>query len=487
MDSTAVYLPTVGKAAITLRGAPSAQRQAVHIVFAVDTSDSMNDDDKLTSVKKSIEFILPLLTQDDLVSVVTFGESSEVILRQLPASDTSILYKVSSLETNGCTNLSAGLMSIRDCIYAPDISTAELGGVAPSQPSSPYGDLELGIASNPPSPRADVELGLVQPQRKVGVLLLTDGHANRGVSDSAGLKDIVNRILTDTPLTLTTVGYGTDHNSELLTQMATDGTGSYNVVKNLEDVASVFGEVLGGMTTVVAQNITITLPPGSTPHTGYSTKTLTDGSIQIRVGDIYAENEIVVLFNAPPDSTIKVTGANMLTLAQINTTFTPAPIGIVPKSIELASFRYEVSSVLKLATATTQTPATLRSTASDLLTQLRALPYVTDQLVQMMIDDLERLLESLQSDQGGLGRMTSVLRQHAAYMDLSRGLRSAVDDDPHTPPRSMRGLSVNTGPPRIVRTRTANVDTTFSPFSNRIQRMATNTMRANASQQDESC
>jgi hypothetical protein len=46
----------------------------------------------------------------------------------------------------------------------------------------------------------------------------------------------------------------------------------------------------------------------------------------------------------------------------------------------------------------------------------------------------------------------------------------------------MRGLSVNTGPPRIVRTRTANVDTTFSPFSNRIQRQATNTMRVSASQ-----
>ena len=468
MDSTAVYLPTAGKAAITLRGAPSAQRQAVHIVFAVDTSDSMNDDDKLTSVKKSIEFILPLLTQDDLVSVVTFGESSEVILRQLPASDTSILYKVASLETNGCTNLSAGLMSIRDCIYAPDISTAELGEASPQ-------------------PQADVELGQPQPQRKVGVLLLTDGHANRGVSDSAGLKDIVNRILTDTPLTLTTVGYGTDHNSELLTQMATDGTGSYNVVKNLEDVASVFGEVLGGMTTVVAQNIIITLPPGSTPHTGYSTKTLTDGSTQIRVGDIYAENEIVVLFNAPPGASIKVSGANMLTLAQINTILTPVLIDAVPKSIELASFRYEVSSLLKLATATTTSPATnsesLKATATDLLTQLRALPYVTEQLVQMMIDDLERLLESLQSGPGGLGRMSSVLRQHAAYMDLSRGLRSAaVDDEPHTPPRSMRGISVNTGPPRIVRTRTANVDATFSPFSNRIQRQATNTMRVSASQ-----
>jgi N-glycosylase/DNA lyase len=41
------------------------------------------------------------------------------------------------------------------------------------------------------------------------------------------------------------------------------------VVHNLEDVATVFGDILGGLVSVSAQNVVITLPAGAEALTSY--------------------------------------------------------------------------------------------------------------------------------------------------------------------------------------------------------------------------
>jgi len=464
MDSIIQFIaPT--EIAVTLTGRATDRRQPVHLIFLIDTSESMGDSAKLASVKRSLEFIQPLLTPEDLVSMISFGEESTILLNKVIATEKeSILYKINTLRTEGCTNMSAGLMNVRDCLLPAD------------------------------------------DNRKQGVLLLTDGHANRGINDSAGLKALVQSLLTERPtLTITTVGYGDDHNANLLHDIGTTGGGSYNLVYNLENVATVFGEVLGGLTTVVAQNVIVHLPPGSIPKTAYTTVTGQDGTVQVRIGDIYTENEIVVLASlAPGQDTVRVTGHNMMSFTTQTDTIVASPIlqelqEQIPKHVEQAVFRYRVGQVLKavLDQNTNRSPnghllvphrgaqgaEALKKESEDLLAQLKGLSYASEQLIQMMIDDLERVQETF--DNGADHDATAMnLTQHSAFLGLGRGLRSIIPEDPHdpctTPPLSQSHLDPYDITPQSVQsvgTRSANIDATFSPFSNRRQRIVRTSMR----------
>lgn len=482
--------------ALTIRGQASDRRQPVHLLFVIDISDSMSDQNKLRSVQRSLEHIVPLLTPEDLVSIITFGEESEIGLNKLPASSAdAILTRTRQLRTNGCTNMSAGLMNVRPC-----------------------------LAGAPPT-------------HKQGVLLLTDGHANRGVSTPDGLKTIVQTLIRDFPeLTLTTVGYGADHNADLLRDMAVDGAGSYNVVYTLEDVATVFGIVLGGLTTVVAQNVTVTLPAGTTLKSGYAQTTdATTGDITVRVGDVYAENEIMLLLELPsggevPDGTprVRVQGHNMLTFGAIDETLTPTPLTpgeAIPKSIELMVFRQQVSQLLKdAAGARYGVSDAIKTRAQDLLRQLQELPYHEEQLVQMMMDDVRDLTQDIElAGATPLGpTVTTQAVNHSHYWATGRGYASAAPalpagggaplyrsatlgtplppmpgGPPATPMRRMgahvafaagatdpeENDEVGAMPPPApaMRQRSSNWDTDASPFLNISQRTTSHTLRASSS------
>jgi uncharacterized protein YegL len=485
MNSSALFLTSTGSAAgpkdaaIVVRGEAAApgQRNPVHLIFNIDISDSMSDTGKLESVKRSMEFIVPLLQLEDLVSIITFGEQSQVILNKVAASNTdTILYKVRALRTDGCTNMSAGLMNINDC-----------------------------LADSPAT-------------HKAGVLLLTDGHANRGVSGADGLKQIVQQLLTATPtLTLTTVGYGHDHNINLLRDMATTGAGSYNIVYNLENVATTFGEVLGGLTTVVAQNVVVHFPPETILRTGYATVQTPEG-IQVRVGDIYAENEIIILATLPLGAaSARVTGHNMRTFASIEEIVPIVDLeagAAIPKNVEQANFRYRVSTLLKEATTHVTDRPALKQKAEALLAELKDLSYADEQLIQMMIDDMETLLESLEAPPitwghgPALAATTSQMAQHSAYLALGRGMRTASVPMPPSPTLgAMAGRRIRfggaaspaasaagdpdseaeegspappLGPTPSARIRTARVDPEASPFMNAPQRHLTSLMRTSS-------
>jgi hypothetical protein len=460
----------------------------------------MNDFNKLQNVKSTLSFLQPLLSTDDRVSVVTFGDSSTVVCKNIPANSQEFLHVSAKLHTDGCTNLSAGLMALIPILHE-DTST-----------------------------------------RKKGILLLTDGHANRGVYDTTSLTTIVSNMMRDhSDLTLSSIAYGANHNSDLLKQIATDGTGSYNLVDTLEDVATVFGEVLGGLTTVVAQNVIVKGPVGYKPLTSY----IVEHKNHVRVGDIYSENEIIVLFekdstpnqhevphdpvlpNETDSLTVHITGSNMLDFSSISQALTVPPFNSdvpVPKSIQIASLRYDVTQILNKAAR----GGVVRQEATDMLDTLRALPFVSDTIIQMMIDDMEVLLE--RDGFADTNTIRTNIQQHAAYLGLGRGLRSIIPNinsnsiDPDQDPLSQTwggpawggspihrqnaipsslGAASRTGTPPSVPiitpgvieglveeiyalplapTRSAHIDPTQSPFSNRVQSQCVQVMRTASSQ-----
>jgi len=59
------------------------------------------------------------------------------------------------------------------------------------------------------------------------------------------------------PCTINTFGFGEGHNESLLQAIAEHGRGMYAFVKNAEVISETFAECLGGLVSVVAQNITL--------------------------------------------------------------------------------------------------------------------------------------------------------------------------------------------------------------------------------------
>lgn len=257
---------------VKIIGNPIEQRNNTHTIVLLDTSGSMSDDNKLENVKKSLNYLLKFLQNTDYLSLVTFNYGSEIIINNTKVSSDyleTFKYAIDTLDAEGGTNLSSGLLNIKNIITHADITQVS----------------------------------------KTGLIILTDGQVNEGVTKSEELLRIIHTIKEVNPnISITTIGYGEDHNATLLNTIATNGGGSYNVVKNIEEVATVFGDILGGLMTTVAQNVSIKYPSTWNCINMYS-KVQRNDYIELYIGDIHAESETILLFENTTNSNIHISGA----------------------------------------------------------------------------------------------------------------------------------------------------------------------------------
>ena len=426
MDISAQVLSneeTSSKGGILLKGLNRTTRQSVHIIMLVDTSGSMEDNGKLESVKKSLRFMLSLLSSEDRLSLITFDNDATLILNKVvpdAANLDATLYKINMLHVDGSTNMSAGLLEARSVIESVDSG------------------------------------------RKQGIILLTDGHANVGSSTPDAIVSIIQRILTDNrDVSISTTGYGSDHNADLLMQVAREGGGAYNVVSNLEDVASTFGDILGGLVSVSAQRVQVKFPAAYNVKTSYPTQVNGEGVTVVNVGDVYAETEITILFqvSGSPEA-VEVLGTNMMTLNPIHTTLIPQMVSTdaYPLAFTVGELKVEVSNMLKAVRSLTVT--------------IGMIDALRDKIVDIVHPIVPFLLADL--DQAKLivrrGRMTQEdavdLTQHSAYIGTSRGMRSIT-----SPQRHARFTNENDNDPVAPRAM-------LSPMANTAQRSMTGAMRS---------
>lgn len=455
------------KGGVYLKGLAREDRQPVHLLFLIDVSGSMDEEQRLANVKRSMSFILPFLSAQDQISIVTFSDDAKIVLSRFAVSDDNkraTEYRVSQIRTQGNTNLSAGLLTCARVFEQPPTDTI---------------------------------------QRKQGLVILTDGHANAGVTTEAGVLDIVKNLLNRFPgLAITSVGYGETHNSDLMSKIGIEGGGSYNIVKNLEDVASVFGEILGGLMSCSAQMIEVFLPPGVECDTLYSKEVLEGGITKIRIGDLYAESEQILIFKSSPDQgPIKITGVSMPAMQEMEWV---QPVSLLAegdepdKVLKLADYRQQVSMILKeLKSSHMSISTSLKEKAVALKTLLESSSFNEDPLVQMMIEDLKTITDVRADEPYSLHEMASAVTQHATYLGVSRGLRT---------PSNQGSVARNTAPrmrrqANAVHAAMATMDETYEPpptapgsaalaptdslFSNPVQRHITSTLRSMTSQQPQ--
>ncbi|NJN54560.1 MAG: VWA domain-containing protein, partial [Anaerolineae bacterium] len=90
---------------------PEAERPSANLVFVIDVSGSMEQENRLGLVKESLALLVDRLRADDKVSIVVYGNSARTVLYPTAGSERqAILNAINTLQTEGSTNLEAGLL-----------------------------------------------------------------------------------------------------------------------------------------------------------------------------------------------------------------------------------------------------------------------------------------------------------------------------------------------------------------------------------------
>lgn len=179
---------------------PDEERKDANLTFVIDVSGSMDMDNRLGLVKRSLESLVEQLDRRDTVSIVVYGSEARVVLDPTPGSDKdAILSAIYSLHPEGATNAEAGI--------------------------------RLGY---------QMALRAYQPDGINRVILCSDGVANVGNTEAEVILDEI-RGYVEEGVTMTTIGFGMDnYNDTLMEQLADNGDGFYAYVDDMRESKRLF-------------------------------------------------------------------------------------------------------------------------------------------------------------------------------------------------------------------------------------------------------
>jgi Mg-chelatase subunit ChlD len=411
---SSLFKLTDGAYALRVSAAAAAaaeQRQKTHFILCIDTSDSMSDGNKLANVKHSASLVLHFLGPQDRLSIVTFGDDATIQAHAVacdPEQKGVISDVIDRIRTDGCTNLSGGLIRIREILAARPADVAAL---------------------------------------KTGILLLTDGHANRGVYGADPLKSVVRQLHETFPgVSLQVVGYGTDHNAELLKSFAELTQGTYSIVDDREGAATIIGESLGNLFSCVAQQVTVS--PGGKLDLEGTQFTVAGEPARIQVGDIYEGNETLLLFKPKEGAAawgITVSGTLLPSLESVKTLHlledaNTEPPAELTQAVLLTRARYTVARLfkdLREYRLGSSRFATILEEVAKVEAQLAGLDTSIAQMLKAECTSIRNAVETLQNGtRGEAAAVATRLVSHEAYTNMARGVVAAIT--PGAPPQAPR-------------------------------------------------
>lgn len=240
------------------------QRRPLNLSLVIDRSGSMAGA-KIDYTRQAAQFLVQNLTPLDYLSVVLYNDSVETLITpEKVVNKDAINQKIQKIRISGTTNLSGGWL--QGCSH---------------------------VGQNYSHDRVN------------RVILMSDGLANRGVTDTSKLVTMATRRFADEEISTTTMGLGSDFNEDLMMAMANAGGGAFYFIESPEVAPTIFNEELRGLLSVVGQNLTISIT--ATDHVS-SIKQLNaypdfkDKNVYAyRLGDVYGEEEktLVVELDIP--------------------------------------------------------------------------------------------------------------------------------------------------------------------------------------------
>lgn len=188
-----------------------------NLVYLIDVSGSMNSEDKLGLVKKSLKLLAQESSEQDKISIVVYAGASGVVLEPTNGNDRlAIEQALDRLSAGGSTNGGAGI------------------------------ELAYKLAE-----QAFIKDGINR------VILATDGDFNVGTINREQLIDLVER-KRESGISFTTLGFGSgNYNEHLMEQLADKGNGNYGYIDTLQEARKLLVEQRAGTLMTIAKDVKI--------------------------------------------------------------------------------------------------------------------------------------------------------------------------------------------------------------------------------------
>jgi Ca-activated chloride channel family protein len=203
----------------------SSSRSSVNMAIVLDRSSSMAGA-KMEKAKEAALMIVDRLSSNDVLSVITYDTSVQVLLPAAPLVDR-------------------------------DTARARIRAIEPAGSTALFAGVSKGIAE---------VRKFAESERVNRVILLSDGQANVGPSSPNELGRLGSASAKER-IAITTFGLGNGYNEDLMTQLALKSDGNHAYIEDPTQLAKYFDLELGDVLSVVAQEIAVKvrLAEGSRP------------------------------------------------------------------------------------------------------------------------------------------------------------------------------------------------------------------------------
>ena len=253
---------------LELAAPPAApvERAPLDVVVVLDRSGSMSGA-PLASVTAATAQLLRLAGSDDRIGVVAFDDTVQLVLPLATHQADPAAATVLAIGAGGSTNLSGGWLK--------------------------------GLEMLTGSPRA----GALRR-----IIVLTDGHANVGLSTADVLVPLIKSGYQQ-GVTTSCIGFSDNYDEQLLAALADGGMGNEYWCAGPDQAAKVFADEFGGLASVVAQNVSVEITPSAavaaTAVLNEFPVTDVQGGLQVALGDAYGgeKRKVVARFHLRPSST----------------------------------------------------------------------------------------------------------------------------------------------------------------------------------------
>jgi Ca-activated chloride channel family protein len=244
------------------------ERPVSNLVFLLDVSGSMSDQNKLPLLKQVLSMMVRELREDDRVSIVTYA--GEAGLRLPPTTgdqQEKILAAIDSLSAGGSTNGSAGI--------------------------------ELAY---------DQARGYFRKEGTNRVILATDGDLNVGVTDDESLVQLIKQKAAG-GVFLTVLGFGEGNLKDAkMERLADNGNGLFAYIDSVREGRKVLIEQMSGSLVTIAKDVKIQIEfnPAQVQSyrlIGYENRMLTAPEFsddQRDAGEIGAGHSVTALYELVP-------------------------------------------------------------------------------------------------------------------------------------------------------------------------------------------